>query len=110
VQLALARTFFYVGAASLLVSQWSVADVATRVLMTEVFRRQAQVPSLLRAEALRQGMLAVMTKAQGKTAYFVHPYAWAPFVLVGEGDCGRPWESREDKLSRGMRLISFSGR
>ena len=33
----LARAFFYAGAASLLVSQWSVDDVATRVLMTESF-------------------------------------------------------------------------
>jgi CHAT domain-containing protein len=49
----LARAFFYAGAASLLVSQWSVDDVATRVLMTEVFRRQAHPPVLTRAEALR---------------------------------------------------------
>ena len=84
----LARAFFYAGAASLLVSQWSVDDVATRVLMTEVFRRQADDPALPRAEALRQGMLAVMTRAQGKTAYFAHPYAWAPFMLVGEGGRG----------------------
>jgi CHAT domain-containing protein len=81
----LARAFFFAGAASLLVSQWSVDDAATRVLMTEVFRRQAEAPALSRAEALRQGMLAVLTQAQGKTAYFAHPYAWAPFVLVGEG-------------------------
>jgi CHAT domain-containing protein len=81
----LARAFFHAGAASLLVSQWSVDDVATRVLMTEVFRRHASDPTFLRAEALRQGMLAVITRAQGKTAYFAHPYAWAPFVLVGEG-------------------------
>ena len=32
----------------------------------------------------------MMTRAQGKTAYFAHPYAWAPFVLVGEGNRGRP--------------------
>jgi CHAT domain-containing protein len=86
----LARAFFYAGAAALLVSHWSVDDVATRVLMTEVFHRHARDRSLLRAEALRQGMLAVMTRAQGKTAYFAHPYAWAPFVLVGEGGRGRP--------------------
>jgi CHAT domain-containing protein len=86
----LARAFFHAGAAALLVSQWSVDDVATRVLMTEVFRRQAETPSLLRAEALRQAMLAVMTHAQGKTAYFAHPFAWAPFMLVGEGGRGRP--------------------
>ena len=38
-----------------------------------------------RAEALRQGMLALMDQAQGATAYFAHPDAWAPFFLVGEG-------------------------
>jgi CHAT domain-containing protein len=86
----LARAFFHAGAAALLVSQWSVDDVATRVLMTEVFRRHASVPAIQRAEALRQAMLAVMTRAQGKTAYFAHPYAWAPFMLVGEGGRGRP--------------------
>jgi CHAT domain-containing protein len=77
----LTRAFFYAGAASRLVS---------RVLMTEIFRRQVQTPALLRAEALRQGMLAVQTGAQGKTVYFVHPYAWAPFVLVGDGGRGTP--------------------
>jgi CHAT domain-containing protein len=86
----LARAFFFAGAAALLVSHWGVDDAATRVLMTEVFRRHAQRPDLTRAEALRQGMLAVMTGAQGPTAHFAHPFAWAPFVLVGEGSHGRP--------------------
>jgi CHAT domain-containing protein len=53
--------------------------------MTEVFRRYAANPALPRAEALRQGMLALMDSAKGPTAYFAHPYAWAPFFLVGEG-------------------------
>ena len=86
----LARAFFFAGAAALLVSHWSVDDVATRVLMGEVFHRQARTPALIRAEALRQGMLAVMTRAHGKAAYFAHPYAWAPFMLVGEGGRGKP--------------------
>ena len=38
-----------------------------------------------RAEALRQGMLALMNGGQGPSAYFAHPFAWAPFFLVGEG-------------------------
>jgi hypothetical protein len=77
----LARAFFHAGAAARLVSQWSVDDVATRVLRTEVFRRQAKAPGLVRA---------VMTRAQGRTAYFTHPYAWAPSILVGDGGRGRP--------------------
>ena len=96
----LARAFFHAGAAALLVSQWSVDDVATRVLMTEVFRRQAETRDLPRAEALRQGMLAVMTRAQGKTAYFAHPFAWAPFMLVGKAAAARPKRPCGDALPR----------
>lgn len=40
---------------------------------------------MLRAEALRQGMIGLMAQAQGRTAYFAHPFAWAPFFLVGDG-------------------------
>ena len=81
----LARAFFFAGARSLLVSHWSVDDRATQALMTEVFRRYAQDKMMPRAEALRQGMLALMAQAQGPTGYFAHPFAWAPFFLVGDG-------------------------
>jgi CHAT domain-containing protein len=81
----LARAFFFAGARSLLVSHWSVEDRATEALMTEVFRRHAHDKAMPRAEALRQGMLALMAQAQGPTAYFAHPFAWAPFFLVGDG-------------------------
>jgi CHAT domain-containing protein len=81
----LARAFFFAGAPTLLVSHWSVDDRATQALMTQVFERYAKDPSMPRSEALRQGMLALMAQAQGPTAYFAHPFAWAPFFLVGEG-------------------------
>ena len=81
----LARAFFFAGAPTLLVSHWSVDDRATQALMTEIFRRWAARPAGARADALRQGMLALMQRAQGPTAYFAHPFAWAPFFLVGEG-------------------------
>jgi CHAT domain-containing protein len=45
----------------------------------------AKDPSMPRAEALRQGAFALMTGAQGPTAYFAHPFAWAAFSVVGEG-------------------------
>lgn len=48
-------------------------------------RRYAGDKTIPRAEALRQGMLALMARAQGPTAYFAHPFAWAPFFLVGDG-------------------------
>ena len=81
----LARAFFFAGAQSVLVSHWSVEDRATQALMTAVFQQYAQQPTMARAEALRQGMLAMLHQAQGQTAYFAHPFAWAPFFLVGEG-------------------------
>jgi hypothetical protein len=30
-------------------------------------------------------MLALMASGYGPTAYFAHPFAWAPFFLVGDG-------------------------
>jgi tetratricopeptide (TPR) repeat protein len=81
----LARAFFFAGAPALLVSHWSVDDRATQALMTEVFQRWTASPSMARAEALRQAMLALMRRASGSTAYFAHPFAWAPFFVVGEG-------------------------
>jgi CHAT domain-containing protein len=81
----LARAFFFAEARSLLVSHWSVEDRATQTLMTEVFRCYSKDPTLSRAEALRQGMPALMVQAEGGTAYFAHPFAWAPFSVVGEG-------------------------
>jgi CHAT domain-containing protein/Tfp pilus assembly protein PilF len=83
----LARAFFFAGAKSLLVSQWRVNDVATRFLMTEIFKRYGKNRSLPPAQALRQGMQAAMTEAvqHPDHAYFAHPFAWAAFFLVGEG-------------------------
>ena len=85
----LVRAFFFAGVRSLLVSHWSVDDSATQALMTEVFRRYTRDKTVPRSEALRQGMLAVMAKAEGETVYFAHPFAWAPFFLVGEGSTAR---------------------
>jgi CHAT domain-containing protein len=82
----LARAFFYAGAPSLLVSQWSVDDKATQRLMTDVLRAYASNPQTSRAYALRTGMRKLMTEeARGEYSYFAHPYAWAPFFIVGEG-------------------------
>lgn len=88
----LARAFFFAGAKALLVSQWSVDDEATKVLMGEIFRRYGGAPSLVPAKALREGMLALLSRAAKEPdhRYFAHPYAWAPFMLVGDGLLSRP--------------------
>jgi len=82
----LARAFFFAGAKALLVSHWSVDDRATQALMTETFRLFGQDSTVSKSAALRDAMLAVMAQGEkGTFPYFSHPYAWAPFFLVGEG-------------------------
>ncbi len=87
----LGRAFFYAGARALLVSNWPVETTSAKALTTDLFRRQAKDPTLTRAQALQQAMLALIdgpgrTDAQGKTLFsYAHPIFWAPFTLVGDG-------------------------
>lgn len=83
----LARAFFFAGAKALLVSQWSVDDLATQHLMEEIFRRYGGAASLSPAKALREGMLTLLDQAtkDPDLRYFAHPFAWSAFFLVGEG-------------------------
>ena len=75
----LARSFFYAGARSLLVSHWNVDDEATASLMIGVFLLMKENPKLSHGEALRQSMLAMINNAETE-----HPYFWAPFAVIGE--------------------------
>jgi CHAT domain-containing protein len=86
----LGRAFFYAGARALLVSNWPVDSVSSRLLMTDLFKRQSDQPSLLKAEALRLSMLQLADKGNakdektGKNSYaYGHPLFWAPYSLVG---------------------------
>jgi CHAT domain-containing protein len=87
----LGRAFFYAGARALLVSNWPVETTSAKALTTDLFQRQARDPTLTRAEALQQAMLALIdgpgrTDAQGMTLFsYAHPIFWAPFSLVGDG-------------------------
>lgn len=87
----LGRAFFYAGARALLVSNWPVESVSAKLLITDIFRRQAADPKLGRAEALRQAMLHLMQNEtakdrDGKPLFsYAHPMFWAPFSLVGDG-------------------------
>jgi CHAT domain-containing protein len=88
----LGRAFFYAGARALLVSNWPVETSSARRLTTDLFRRQAENPTLSRAEALRQAELGLIDSdgmvdpATKKIAFsYAHPIFWAPFSLVGDG-------------------------
>ena len=87
----LGRAFFYAGTRALLVSNWPVETTSARMLTTDLFRRQAADPTLARAQAMRQAMLALMDgpgplDGAGKEQFsYAHPTFWAPFSLVGDG-------------------------
>jgi CHAT domain-containing protein len=87
----LGSAFFYAGSRALLVTNWSVHSASARALITDLFRRQAAAPSLPRAEALRQSMMALLdgdgfTGNAGETLfYYAHPLFWAPYSIIGDG-------------------------
>jgi len=74
----LSDAFFAAGARAVLASHWEVPSAATATLMTGVFDRTNRLRGV--AEALRQSQLALI--AQGSTA---HPFNWAAFTVIGDG-------------------------
>lgn len=79
----LARSFFYAGARSLLVSYWPVVSSAATRLMTDTFRIHAADASVGKLEALRKAMMGMIEDEENPE--FAHPTFWAPFMVVGEG-------------------------
>ena len=77
----LARSFFYAGAKTLLVSHWPVESDAAVRLVTEAIRTLEQDRTLTPAEALRRAMVALLDDRS--KADNAHPGIWAPFVIVG---------------------------
>ena len=65
------------GAKAVLATLWPVADQSTASLMADMYRRRQDL-QVSKIEALRQAQLAL--QAQPK---YVHPYYWAPFILMG---------------------------
>jgi CHAT domain-containing protein len=84
----LGRAFFFAGARALLVSNWPVDSVASKTMMTDLFKNQQKAQGTSKAELLRQAMLNQIDQggmkegANMKYAY-AHPLFWAPFVVVG---------------------------
>jgi CHAT domain-containing protein/tetratricopeptide (TPR) repeat protein len=106
-----AQALFLAGARALVLSQWSVDDEATALLMVRFYqnllgKRKGLKKALGKAEALREARewlrtlsrkearSAVASLPRGKVAPrkrgakgskpFAHPYYWAGFILVGD--------------------------
>ena len=81
----LARAFFYAGARTLMVTHWSVSDVAAQYLVALTLDRLRNNPSQGVAAALQWAQLNILDGA-GKSlpAEMAHPFFWAPFAVIGE--------------------------
>ncbi len=83
----LARAFFFAGARGLLVTHWSLDDTAGPLLTALAFTPVGGEPDT--AADLRAAKITMIQKVGARpgpgNAFFTHPYAWAPFVLVGDG-------------------------
>ena len=86
----LGRGFFYAGSRSVLATHWPVETVSARLLVTHLFERYSQQPTMTRAKALQRAMLEVMdnavaTDGRGKAqSSYAHPAFWAPYALYGD--------------------------
>jgi CHAT domain-containing protein/Tfp pilus assembly protein PilF len=69
---------FVAGVPTTVVSQWKVDSEATSKLMVEFHKNVLAKKS--RAEALRQAAIKV------KNEFDIHPYYWAGFVVIGDGN------------------------
>lgn len=88
----LVRAFFFVGARSVLASNWPVETSAARYITTNMFARQTRQPALTRSQTMRQSLQEMIKDGRyvdpaTKQAVFAyaHPIFWAPFSLVGDG-------------------------
>jgi len=81
------RAFMYAGTPTVLASLWRVNDTATQTLMSTFYQ---QLPTLGKAQALRQANLNVMRstmqigRRRPRQISLNHPFFWAPFVIVGD--------------------------
>jgi len=79
----LARSFFYAGARSMLVSHWDVSELAAGRLIGGTLTNYTTSPGKGLAAALRDAELAWIDNPRISPAQ-KHPIYWAPFALVGD--------------------------
>ncbi len=80
----LARSFFYAGARTMMVTHWSVNDQTAAYLVASTIGRLRDGAGV--AGAMRASQLSMLDGA-GTTfpAAIAHPFYWAPFAVIGEG-------------------------
>ena len=81
----LARSFFYAGARSMLVTHWAVNDQVTAYLVALAVAKSQADPSLGIAGGLAAAQRKMLAEAVGDLAVEAHPFYWAPLAVIGDG-------------------------
>ncbi len=87
------------GAGAVMATLWPVADASTPLLMKEFYRQRESGTGTTKVEALRRAQTGLLKGELKPTANggnrgltageaatkptFVHPFYWAPFILIG---------------------------
>jgi CHAT domain-containing protein len=84
----LVRSFFFAGARNLFASHWPVRDDVAAHLPARVMQIMTQDKSVTLAEALQRATREVRgdTNDSREGGSWSHPFAWAAFTLVGDGE------------------------
>jgi len=97
----LARAFMQAGADSIVASLWDVNDEASAELMLRFYRGLAA--GLDKAEALRAAKHALMREPR-----YRHPYYWAGFVLLGDGESTVSMPDPEPAAPKLIHLVALA--
>jgi len=97
--LGLAAAFFVSGARAVVASIWEVDDRATAELMERLYAHLATGEPV--AHALRMAQLEVRAERP-------HPFFWAGFVVIGDGDVVVPLEERGASRRYGLMLAALT--
>jgi CHAT domain-containing protein len=81
----LARSFFYAGARSMLVTHWAVNDRVTAYLVALAVAEAQHSPSIGIAGGLAAAQRKMLSDATGALSAEAHPFYWAPLAVIGDG-------------------------
>jgi len=92
---ALAESFFHAGARRLVMSHWQAPSRATSELMSGMFESLGSEFDTGPAHSLRSAQLTMISKEAS-----AHPYFWAAFVVMGDGQADKSLPLPRSQLTR----------
>ncbi|MGE0225449.1 MAG: CHAT domain-containing protein [Acetobacteraceae bacterium] len=103
----LARSFFFAGARSLLVTHWDANDVTTTYLTVLFLQRLSSNPGAGPAAALAATQRRMLDEAVGARAGQAHPYYWAVTALIGGTPQGAAPRQQAERNNQKGDMIRF---